>query len=282
MPDRTGILEDGEHRIWWEYHGSGGREAICLLNGLAMHTRAWYGFLPMLLDEFDVILYDFPGQGQSSKEDVPYFIPDFARYLTRIMEINGVDKIHATGISYGGFVALDFARLFRGRLHTLVLSGILLSHERLFQMYQEISLRFYRGTRDEFELYTHYMYEKIFGESFVSRLTAEQLDEMRARFFDRYVDERHCLIRLTEAQNPFFGSIETNLPDYSTVDVPTLLISGGQDRAIPLWQQKKLLDVFCNSRWETIDAAGHVVYLEKPDVFFPMLKRFMRAKHVRF
>jgi hypothetical protein len=31
-------------------------------------------------------------------------------------------------------------------------------------MYQDISLRFYRAGPEVFELYTHYMYEKIFGE----------------------------------------------------------------------------------------------------------------------
>ena len=40
--------------------------------------------------------------------------------------------------------------------------------------------------------------------------SAEQLDQMRQRFYERYIDHRHCLIRLTEAQDPFFGSIEEN------------------------------------------------------------------------
>jgi len=66
------------------------------------------------------------------------------------------------------------------------------------------------------------------------------------------------------------------------VRTPTLVVSGEQDRAIPLWQQKKLLDIFPVSRWEIVEGAGHVVYLERPDVFFPLLKRFMRAKSIEF
>jgi 2-succinyl-6-hydroxy-2,4-cyclohexadiene-1-carboxylate synthase len=92
---------------------------VCLLNGLAMHTKAWYGFLPMLTDEYDVILYDFLGQGESSKEDIPYFIDELARYLALIMDELGVEKVHPMGISYGGFIALEFARLYPERLHTL-------------------------------------------------------------------------------------------------------------------------------------------------------------------
>jgi 3-oxoadipate enol-lactonase len=287
MPDeitplRSGHLTVGDQKIWWEYHGTGDREVVALLNGLAMHTRAWYGFLPLLSDGWDVILFDYQGQGQSSKDDIPYFIPDFARYLSMILDENDVEKIHVMGISYGGFIGLEFARLFQERTHTLCLSGILASHEKLFSMYQAISLRFYRGTRNEFELYTHYMYEKIFGEAFVAKLSDADLDAMRQRFFERYVDHRHCLIRLTEAQNPFFGALEENMAGYRAIETPTIMIAGSQDRAIPLWQQKKICGILPNSRWIEIEGAGHVVYLERPDVFFPMLRAFMAAGSVEF
>ncbi len=281
-PDRSGHLEVGDQKIWWEYFGDGGREAVCLLNGLAMHTKAWYGFLPRLVDEYDVVLYDFPGQGESSKDDVPYSIPDFARYLALIMDELGLAKIHPMGISYGGFIALEFARLYPERLHTLILSGILASREKLFSMYQDISLRFYRGTKGEFELYTHYMYEKIFSERFVSRIPDEQLAAMRQRFYDRYIDFRYCLIRLTEAQDPYFATIDERVAGYRKVTAPTLILAGAHDRAIPLWQQEKLAGIFPVSRYELVPESGHVVYIERPDVFFPALKAFMRAKSIDF
>ncbi|MEN8164437.1 MAG: alpha/beta hydrolase [Acidobacteriota bacterium] len=281
-PLRTGKLDVDGQQIWWEYHGTGEREVVCLLNGLAMHTRSWYGFLPILVDEYDVILYDYQGQGESSKDDIPYFIPEFARYLILIMDANDVEKIHLMGISYGGFIAMDFARLYQDRIDTLMLSGILLSHEKLFSMYQDISLRFYTQSEEIFEIYTHYMYEKIFGEAFVSKLSDEQLDSMRQRFYDRYVDHRHCLIRLTEAQNPFFGSLDDNMDGYRSIETPTLMVAGSQDRAIPLWQQKKICEILPNSRWMEIEGAGHVVYLEEPRVFFPLMKAFMKARSIDF
>jgi pimeloyl-ACP methyl ester carboxylesterase len=186
------------------------------------------------------------------------------------------------GISYGGFIALEFARLYPERLYTLVLSGILASREKLFDIYQDISLRFYRGTKEVFKLYTHYMYEKIFSERFVASIPDEQLAAMRQRFYDRYVDFRYCLIRLTEAQVPFFANIEERVEGYRKVTTPTLILAGAHDRAIPLWQQEKLADIFPNSRYELVPESGHVVYIERPDIFFPALKAFMRAKSVDF
>src|SRR5204862_6973209 len=111
-----------------------------------------------------------------------------AGYVVRIVDEIGAARIHLVGISYGGFVALEFARQFSSRLHTLVLSGIILSHETLFDMYEELSLRFYRGGPEAFELYTRYMYEKIFGEAFVNAVGAELLESARQSFHQRYRD----------------------------------------------------------------------------------------------
>jgi 3-oxoadipate enol-lactonase len=282
VPQQSGHLVVGGQRVWWEYFGHGDREAVCLLNGLAMHTKAWYGLLPLLSDDYDIVLYDYLGQGDSSKEDIPYSIPEFARYLELILDELGIARIHLMGISYGGFIALDFARVFQQRLHTMVLSGILLSRETLFEMYEELSLRFYRGSREAFELYTHYMYEKIFGEAFVTALGRDKLEPMRQRFYDRYVDLRHCLIRLTEAQDPFFARIDELMPQYRAIQTPTLIVAGEQDRAIPLWQQRKLCEILPSSRMELIADSGHVVYLEQPQRFFAMLKTFMGAKSLAF
>lgn len=276
-PDRSGALERDGHSIHYEYFGGGDREAVCLLNGLAMHTKAWYGFLPRLRPEFDVLLYDYPGQGASSSHDVPYSIPAIASYLDAILSTLRIERVHIMGVSYGGFIALDFARLFPGRLYTLALSGIFLSHERLFDMYEALSLRFYRGGPELFDLYTQYMYEKIFGEAFVASSSA-LLEEMRRRFCERYRDRTHSLIRLTEAQDPFFAALDANMMGYRAIAAPTLVIPGAEDRVMLVAVQRKLMDVLPNARWCPIERSGHVVYLEQPDAFWGALTTFMRER----
>ncbi len=274
-PKLTGFLAAGEHRVFYELHGEGGRETVCLLNGLAMHTKAWYGFVPELTDRWDVVLYDYLGQGESSSPDEPVTVPQLAGHLASILDELGIERLHPVGISYGGFVALDFARLFPDRLGKLILSGILLSRERQFQMYQDLSLRFYHSGPEAFEIYTHYLYEKIFGEPFLRTVPPETLEEMRQRFHERYAHRVHSLVRLTEAQDPFFDGLEDRLDEYRAVTAPTLVVAGDQDRAIPVWQQEKLLDVFPNSRMEVIPGAGHVVYLEQKERFFGLVRNFL-------
>jgi 3-oxoadipate enol-lactonase len=281
-PTQTGLLATGDREIFWEYFGDGRREAVCLLNGLAMHTKAWYPFLERLLPDFDVLLYDYPGQGESTSRDEPVEIPEIAGCLAMLADRLGLAKLHVVGVSYGGFVAEEFARLYQDRLHTLTLSGILLSRERLFDMYQALSLRFYGGGPALFPLYTHYMYEKIFGEDFVSAVGPARLEGMRQRFEDRYIGRIFSLVRLTEAQDLFFASLDDHLPHYRAIRTPTLLMPGADDRAIPVPMQRKIAGILPDTRWHPIPRSGHVVYLEKPDAFWPALRAFMAAKRSDF
>lgn len=281
-PSKTGYVavENGTRKIYWEYFGAGQKEVVVFLNGLAMLTKSWYRTVPFLHLEYDILLYDYFGQGQSSQEDEPYSIARFADYLITVMDAAGVDKIHPIGVSYGGFIAAELGRLHQDRLHTLTLSGILLTRETLFQMYQDISLRFYRSTDEVFDIYTQYLYEKTFGENISRKIYGEAMEQGRFKFYDRYKDKKYCLIRLTEAQNPFFENIDRDPDAYRGVRTPTLILTGAQDRAIPPWQQRKMLDILPNSRQIMLPECGHMTYMERPDIFWPALRAFFAAKAV--
>lgn len=278
-PDRAELLEVDEHTLYWELFGSGNAEIVCLLNGLAMQTPAWYSFLPRLRPDYDVLLWDYPGQGRSSTADVPYRIDHIASYLVRILDRIGAERIHLVGISYGGFVALEFARQFQERLHTLAVSGILLSREKLFDMYEQLSLRFYAGGPEAFELYTHYMYEKIFGETFVASV-GDRLESMRQNFHERYRDRSSALVRLTQAQDPFFDALESKMDEYRAITTPALVIAAEDDRVVAPKIQRKIASILPNARFELILDAGHVAYLEKPDHFFGLLRDLFLLKKV--
>ena len=283
-PDKTGTVnvENGTRRIYWEYFGNGESEVVVLLNGLAMLTKSWYRTVPFLHPEYDILLYDYFGQGQSSQEDEPYFIPRLADYLIRVMDTLGIEKIHPIGVSYGGFIAADLGRLHQDRLHTLTLSGILLTRETNFQMYQDLSLRFYHEPEPAFDIYTQYLYEKIFGEEFATRIHGQAMETGRQKFHDRYKDRKYCLVRLTEAQDPFFETIDEDPDAYRNIMTPTLVLTGEQDRAIPPWQQEKLKSILPNSRQVFLPGCGHMTYMERPDIFWPTVREFFSVKSVDF
>jgi 3-oxoadipate enol-lactonase len=281
-PDGRGHVEVHGRKIFWERFGRGERDAVCLLNGLAMHTKAWYPFLEDLRPDRDVVLYDYVGQGESDSPDAPVTVPELADGLAGVLDHLEIERVHPVGVSYGGFVALDFARIHRDRVATLTLSGILLSRERSFDLYQDLSLRFYAGGPDAFRLYTRYLYEKIFGEPFLRSVPPGILEEMRARFEDRYRDRVHSLVRLTEAQDPFFERLDDHLPGYRAIDAPTWIVAGEHDRAIPVWMQRKLCDVLPRARFDVLPETGHVTYLERRAEFFGGLRAFLDRGDIDF
>ena len=92
----------------------------------------------------------------------------------------------------------------------------------------------------------------------------------------------HFAFVLPRGHNPFFEALDGNLAGYAAFPGPVLVVPGAEDRTIPTWVQKKLLSVFRAARWEPIEGSGHVVYLEKPDAFFGVLRRFLAAKSTSF
>ena len=147
-------------------------------------------------------------------------------------------------------------------------------------MYEALSLRFYRGGPDAFDLYTRYMYEKIFGEAFVTAVGPDRLETMRASFHERYHQRVSALIRLTEAQDPFFAALDARLPEYRAITAPALVIAGDEDRVMAPKAQRKITTILPNSRFELIEDSGHVVYLEQPDRFFALMRHLFETKAV--
>lgn len=272
-PLREGRLVHGGHGYHWELYGTGRRETVCLFNGLAMSTKSWLSFLPELTGERDVLLYDYLGQGASDDADVPNAISAFGDALAAILDAEGIARVHGVGVSYGGFVAAEFARRHPARAASLTLSGILLTQETLFAMYQDVSLRFYAGGAPLFDLYTRYLYEKIFAEAFVARV-GPKLESMRQGFNDRYASRIEALVRLTKAQDPFFAALPENAASFAAIPCPVLVLAGAEDRAIPPSQQRRIPSVIPHAVYEEIPGAGHVVYLEKPEVFWPRVRLF--------
>lgn len=282
-PTRSGFLDvhDDDVRIHWDYFGTGERETIVFMNGLGMLTESWYTSVPHVHPELDVLLFDYLGQGTSTRADVPYSIPRFGQYLARILDQLGIDRVHTQGVSYGGFVAAEFGRQFPDRLLTQTLSGILLSHTHTFRMYQELSLAFYALGETGFDLYTRYLYEKIFSEKFLEVL-GDKVDRMRQKFYDNYKADTRCLVRLTEAQDPLFAALCDNLAGYRAVTAPTLVIAGELDRCIPLWAQRELAALFPVARLEVLPACGHLTYFEEPDVFWGHVRSLTRARSIDY
>ena len=106
---------------------------------------------------------------------------------------------------------------------------------------------------------------------------------MRQRFEERYIGRIHSLVRLTEAQNPFFAGLEDRLGEYRAVQTPDprpLRRAGPLHPALGAGEARD--DLPQQPLRARSGETGHVVYLEKADAFFATLRAFLEAKSTTY
>src|SRR5207302_328362 len=65
-------------------------------------------------------------------------------------------------------------------------------------------------------------------------------------------------------------------PRLATVSAPTLVIHGEQD-AIPMWSAEAWKASLPNARLVRVPDAGHFLYVERPELVWPEIERFLAA-----
>lgn len=107
--------------IYYEVHGEG--ERVVLINGTGGDLRAnpTRGRGP-LERNFQVLMYDQRGLGQTSKPDTPYSMEDYADDCVALLDALGWNRVHVMGISFGGMVAQHVALRHPERVERLILA----------------------------------------------------------------------------------------------------------------------------------------------------------------
>lgn len=268
----SGNLQVEGYQYYWERRGMTERPVLVFLNGMASSTASWNKYMPYVQNDFDVVLYDYLGQGKSDAPDIPYGLGPFTDALDAILEVNGVDQAWMVGASYGAFVALEMLRLHPERIRGLFLSGVLLERARLFEMYLDLSLRWYREL--PFDIYPEYLYEKMFSEKYVR--AHEEAVEAAKHHMLGFKDKVYRLIRLMDAQRDWLLEVDEHRSEYAGKSIPTFVLAGAQDRLIPPWFQETAA-LALGATFETVPECAHSVYLEQTDLFFSRLRSFVSA-----
>ncbi len=94
---------------------AGSGEALALVHPLGADRGVWTPVMERLAAHHDVIAVDMPGFGESRElaDDAPATAQRIAAELGATLDSLGVGQAHVAGISLGGWVALEFAKLER-------------------------------------------------------------------------------------------------------------------------------------------------------------------------
>ncbi len=240
------------------YERAGSGTPLVLLHGYPLDHTIWAAVAPLLQADFDLILPDLRGFGQSGATEAPYTMDDMAEDIAALLDSLGLERVALGGHSMGGYVALAFARRYPTRLRGLALiasQAAADSPERRAGRYQTIEQITSQGT--------------------------EPLAEIMSERLTINVDLRPQLKRLILQQRPagLIGALRAmaERPDATEqlahLPCPLVLVHGQEDKLVPIAHAREVRALAPQAVLVEIPHTAHMPMLEAPAATAEALKR---------
>lgn len=265
------------HGIAWAELGAG--EPLLLLNGTGSPMSEWDpAFLERLSQRARVIVFDYPGLGQSSAPARDSFA-GIASAVSQLLTDIGVQRADVLGWSMGGFVAQHLLRSASGQVDRAVLMGTNPGGPRTVlgpdwvqraDSDPDAGLRTYLRTN-----YPHRRCAQAAGRRFLDRLAAAQES---GRYPASRVPARTYRL-MVAAENPWLRS-GRNLRELSSVRAPVLVLVGGRDVITPPRNSRILAEAIPGAQLVRVPAAGHSVAFQAPVVVADAVTDFLAGEPV--
>ena len=243
------------------YSRLGNGVPLVLLHGYPLDHTIWDDVLPLLQDEFDIILPDLRGLGKSKVVTSRYTISDLATDIVGLLDKLNIEKAAIAGHSMGGYVSLAFARAYKERM----LSLGLISSQAVADSPENKKIR-------------SQMAEKIrssgvepIAETFPSKLTPDP----RVQAIVRNVISKQKSEGLAGALLAM-ADREDATAALSSYDFPVVIVHGRADELIPIERAKEIKAAIPHATYIEIPNIGHMPMLEKPQTTASALKRLVR------
>jgi pyruvate dehydrogenase E2 component (dihydrolipoamide acetyltransferase) len=235
-------------RLRYSKRGTGDN-TVLLIHGFGGDLDNWLFNADALAESATVYALDLPGHGQSTKSIGEPTVGGLAKTVLGFMDKMKIDKAHLVGHSLGGAIAMEIARIAKGKVKSLVLidSAGLGPDINMDYIDGFISAASRRDLKP--------VLENLFADgSLVSRQMVDDL--LKYKRLDGVGDA------LTALKEGIFagGKQVVSLSDaLKSAGVPTLIIAGAEDKIIPVAHAKAV----AGAKVEIIDGAGHMPQMEE-------------------
>ena len=246
-------------RLAYERHGNG--IPALLIHGHPLDHSIWTPVIPLLAHEFDLILPDLRGFGESETVSGSYLLDNMAADLLALLDHLKVSQVLIAGHSMGGYVALAIARVQPGRIR-----GLGLVASQVFADPPERKVARY-------ETAAGIEKDGVGGmaNTFPAKLSADlallpALGAIIRRQSPHGVAESLRAI----AERPDSSDLLKQLT------CPVALIHGKADQLIPVERARQAHELAPRSSLVEIEGAGHMAMMEAPEETSRALKGMLR------
>jgi N-formylmaleamate deformylase len=257
----SGVCETNGVNIHYMRTG-GGRPPLVLLHGLTGNGACWTPLARSLENEYDVVMPDARGHGNSSAPLHGYTYEDHAADVIELIRELELAEPILLGHSMGGMTAAVLAGQFSGIIRGVILADpTFLSPER---------------QRDVYDSDVAEQHRRL-----LSRDKCGLLAELRLRHMRRSPEIVELLVsaRLQTRMSAFNVLTPPN-PEYqqvvSTIDVPILLVIADSG-VVSLETARELQSLNSHIRVEQVEDAGHGIQYDQPERFEAVVRSFLRS-----
>ena len=242
--------------------GRDGGPTIMLSNSLGATMQMWEPQMAALTKLYRVIRYDRRGHGKSGAPKGPYTMERLGRDVLGVLDNLGIRKINWCGLSMGGMVGIWIGANAGDRVNKLILSNT-----------------------------ASYFPDRAVWDGRIKMVREKGLagivDANMERWFTKGFREKNtqAIAKITEmfAATPldgFLGCCEAVRDmDFRqstpTIAVPTMVIVGSQDPAMPPSAGEDIHKMIKGSKLVAIDAA-HLSNVEQPKAYTDAVLNFLR------
>jgi len=248
--------------ITWSYSegGSSTKPTLLLIHGLGGSRDNWNRVAHYLTTNYHVIIPDLPGSGETIvAQDFDYSVPNLAEKLRRFVEAENLKgPIHIAGHSLGGSIALLYAGQYPFETKSLFLvdsGGIFRSANTIYLKDPTYLKQLLVSKKGDFN---YLLKQTMFNPPFIPKeflQAQEKLMINQAPQTQKLVDQ---LIALNKVYTPDSFAVLTK-----TIDAPTLILWGKQDKIINVEVASELKSLLKNAQPPVIlENVGHMPILE--------------------
>lgn len=260
--------EVSDIQVHWRESGRG--EAVLFIHGFPFHGGQWEEQIDVLPERWRLLAPDLRGFGgtEAGTGGGPLEMDLFADDLAAFLDTLEIERAVVCGLSMGGYIAFALWRWHPTRVRALVLCNTRAAGDTR------------EGRTKRRELAARI--EREGASAAVAELLPKLVSEHTRRERPEVIERVRGMIEATPPPTLIQAldglAVRPDSTDLlPTIDVPTLLIAGSEDRMTPVSDLEFLAGAIPDARLQVIEGAGHLTNLEAPTAFNLALVHFLEA-----
>jgi pimeloyl-ACP methyl ester carboxylesterase len=245
------------------YHDEGAGQPLLLVHAFPLSSAMWVRQIAGLAPRCRVIAPDLRGFGETAPGSGAASLDQLADDLAGLLDQLKVERATVAGLSMGGYISFALWRRHRARIAGLILADTRAgadSAEARHGREQNARLAETQGAAA--------IADQMLPKLLAASATTPVRDEVREIIEANHPAGIAAALRAMAAR-PDATSL------LAEIDVPTLVVVGGEDALTPPSEARILHEGIAGSRLVEIPGAGHLANLENPEAFNAALEEFM-------